>query len=67
MIALSDPPREDSLFLITVLHVLGVAMVMLTCDAQASAASITRSAGNDKRLNVPGYEQDRVQIDSTTE
>ena len=45
MIALSDPPRSDSSSLISELHALGVATVMVTGDAPATAAIVARDVG----------------------
>jgi H+-transporting ATPase len=45
LIALSDPPRTDSISLISELHSLGVRTVMVTGDAPATAATIAREVG----------------------
>jgi H+-transporting ATPase len=45
MIALSDPPRSDSSSLISELHTLGVATVMVTGDAPATAAIVAHDVG----------------------
>jgi H+-transporting ATPase len=45
MIALSDPPRSDSNSLISELHTLGVATVMVTGDAPATAAIVAHDVG----------------------
>jgi H+-transporting ATPase len=45
MIALSDPPRSDSSSLISELHTLGVATVMVTGDAPATAAIVAHEVG----------------------
>jgi H+-transporting ATPase len=45
MIALSDPPRPDSSSLIAELHTLGVATVMVTGDAPATAAIVAHDVG----------------------
>jgi len=45
MIALSDPPRSDSSSLIAELHALGVATVMVTGDAPATAAIVAHDVG----------------------
>ena len=45
MIALSDPPRSDSSSLISELHTLGVATVMVTGDAPATAEIVARAVG----------------------
>ncbi len=45
LIALSDPPREDSASLISQLHMLGVRVVMVTGDAPATAAIVAHEVG----------------------
>ena len=45
MIALSDPPRSDSSSLISELQTLGVATVMVTGDAPATAAIVAHEVG----------------------
>jgi H+-transporting ATPase len=45
LIALSDPPRDDSAALIAQLRALGVRTVMVTGDAPATAAVIARAVG----------------------
>ena len=45
VIALSDPPREDSAALIAQLHELGVRTVMVTCDAPVTAHVVADVAG----------------------
>ncbi|MGC9271702.1 HAD-IC family P-type ATPase [Acidiphilium sp.] len=47
LIALSDPPREDSAPLITQLKALGVRTVMVTGDAPATAAIVAHTVGLD--------------------
>lgn len=47
LIALSDPPREDSAALIAELRTLGVRTVMVTGDAPATASVIGRAVGLD--------------------
>ncbi len=47
MIALSDPPREDSKALITELAGLGVRTIMVTGDAAATAEVVARAIGLD--------------------
>jgi H+-transporting ATPase len=54
IIALSDPPRDDSAALITELHSLGVRTVMLTGDAPATAAIVARAVGLDGAISPPG-------------
>ncbi len=45
LIAISDPPRDDSAHLITTLRDLGVRTVMVTGDSAATAAAIAREVG----------------------
>jgi H+-transporting ATPase len=54
IIALSDPPREDSAALITELRTLGVRTVMVTGDAAATAAIVARAVGLDGAVCPPG-------------
>jgi H+-transporting ATPase len=54
MIALSDPPRDDSAALITELRALGVRTVMVTGDAPATAAIVAKAVGLDGAVCPPG-------------
>lgn len=45
LIAISDPPREDSAELIATLHDLGIRTVMVTGDSPVTAAAIARKIG----------------------
>ena len=54
LIALSDPPREDSAELVTQLKTLGVRMVMVTGDAPATAAIVAHTVGLDGPVCPPG-------------
>jgi H+-transporting ATPase len=54
LIALSDPPRSDSATLITELHELGVAVVMVTGDAPATADIVAREVGLKGAVCPPG-------------
>ena len=54
MIALSDPPRSDSSSLISELHTLGVATVMVTGDAPATAAIVAHDVGMTGPVCPPG-------------
>ncbi len=54
IIALSDPPRADAAELIKELHTLGVATVMVTGDAPATAEIIARAVGLDGAICPPG-------------
>ncbi len=54
MIALSDPPRADSSSLVLELHTLGVATVMVTGDAPATAAIVAHEVGLTGPVCPPG-------------
>ena len=54
IIALSDPPREDSADLIRELLTLGVRTVMITGDAAATAAIVAHAVGLDGKVCPPG-------------
>jgi H+-transporting ATPase len=47
LIALSDPPRDDSSTLVSELHGLGVRTVMVTGDSPATALIVARAVGLD--------------------
>jgi H+-transporting ATPase len=54
LIALSDPPRSDSSSLISELHTLGVATVMVTGDAPVTAAIVAHDVGLTGPVCPPG-------------
>ncbi len=54
LIALSDPPREDSTSLISELKTLGVCTVMVTGDAPATAGIVAHAIGLDGAVCPPG-------------
>ncbi len=60
LIALSDPPRKDSISLISELKTLGVRTVMVTGDAPATAAIVARAVGLDGAVCPPGAVPDGV-------
>ena len=60
LIALSDPPRSDSSSLISELHSLGVATVMVTGDAPATAAIVAHDVGLNGAVWPPGKLPDAV-------
>jgi H+-transporting ATPase len=60
LIALSDPPRADSSSLILELHTLGVATVMVTGDAPATAAIVAHEVGLTGPVCPPGKLPDAV-------
>ena len=53
LIALRDPPREDSAALVRHLHDLGVRVVMVTGDGPATAAVVARQVGIGDRVCPP--------------
>ena len=55
LIAFSDPPRQDSAALLAELKSLGVATVMVTGDAPATAASVARAIGLEGQICPPGH------------
>ena len=60
LIALSDPPRDDSSSLISELHTLGVRTVMVTGDAPATAAIVAHDVGLTGPICPPGPIPDGV-------
>jgi H+-transporting ATPase len=60
LIALSDPPREDSAALVSELTGLGVITVMVTGDAPETAAIVARAVGLNGTLCPPGPIPDSV-------
>ncbi len=54
IIALSDPPREDSAALVSELRTLGVRTVMVTGDAPATAEIVARAVGLEGPVCPPG-------------
>ena len=60
LIALSDPSRSDSSSLISELHSLGVATVMVTGDAPATAAIVAHDVGLNGAVCPPGKLPDAV-------
>ncbi len=54
IIALSDPPRDDSRSLIAELQTLGVRTVMVTGDAPATAAIVAQTVGLNGEVCPPG-------------
>jgi H+-transporting ATPase len=54
LIALSDPPRNDSASLISELKTLGVRTIMVTGDAPATAGIVARAVGMDGAICPPG-------------
>lgn len=54
LIALSDPPRNDSAALVTELQSLGVRTVMVTGDAPATATIVAKAVGLNGPLCPPG-------------
>jgi len=54
LIALSDPPRADSINLISELQTLGVRTVMVTGDAPVTAAIVAKAVGLNGSVCPPG-------------
>ena len=61
LIALSDPPRTDSISLISELNGLGVRTVMVTGDAPATAAIVAYAVGLQGAVCPPGKLPDGIQ------
>ena len=61
LIALSDPPRTDSISLISELNGLGVRTVMVTGDAPATAAIVAHAVGLQGAVCPPGKLPDGIQ------
>ncbi len=60
LIALSDPPREDSARLVAELRTLGVRTVMVTGDAPATAGTVALAVGLHGAISPPGPIPDTV-------
>jgi H+-transporting ATPase len=60
LIALSDPPRPDSISLIAELKSLGVLTVMVTGDAPETAAIVAHAVGLDNTVCPPGALPDNL-------
>jgi H+-transporting ATPase len=60
LIALSDPPCNDSAALVMELHDLGVCTVMVTGDAPATAAIVAKAVGLEGAVCPPGPIPDAV-------
>ncbi len=60
LLALSDPPRDDSDTLISELRKLGVCTVMVTGDAPATAAIVAQAVGIEGAACKPGPIPDHV-------
>jgi H+-transporting ATPase len=60
LIALSDPPRADSLALVTELNGLGIRTVMVTGDAPATAVIVAKAVGLGGAICPPGPIPDTV-------
>jgi H+-transporting ATPase len=54
LIALSDPPRTDSISLISELRILGVRTLMVTGDAQVTAEIVAQAVGLNGAICPPG-------------
>jgi H+-transporting ATPase len=63
LIALTDPPREDSAALVTELGELGVAVVMISGDAPVTALAVARTVGLTGGLCPPGGVTDKLRLE----
>ncbi|MGA8672014.1 MAG: HAD-IC family P-type ATPase [Terracidiphilus sp.] len=63
LIALSDPPRTDSIDLISELQTLGVRTVMVTGDAPVTAAIVAKEVGLNGSVCPPGKLPDDIKPD----
>ena len=63
LIAISDPPREDSARLISELRELGVRTIMVTGDSPVTAAAIARKVGIPDRVCPAEQISDDMSID----
>jgi H+-transporting ATPase len=63
LIALSDPPRTDSVNLISELQTLGVRTVMVTGDAPVTAAIVAKAVGLNGSVCPPGKLPDDIKPD----
>jgi H+-transporting ATPase len=63
LIALSDPPRTDSIHLIAELQTLGVRTVMVTGDAPVTAAIVAKAVGLNGSVCPPGKLPDDIKPD----
>jgi H+-transporting ATPase len=61
LIALSDPPRTDSVSLVSELHTLGVRTVMVTGDAAVTAEIVAHAVGLNGAVCPPGKLPDGIQ------
>ncbi len=60
LVALSDPPRQDSKTLLAELRSMGVHAVMVTGDAAPTAAAVAKAIGLEGAICPPGAIPDRV-------
>jgi len=63
LIALSDPPREDSAALVATLQNMGVRTVMVTGDSAVTAAAIARKVGIEATVCPPNRLSDDLSAD----
>ncbi len=63
LIALTDPPRADSGALVSELHNLGVAVVMISGDAPVTALAVARTVGLTGALCPPGGVTDKLRLE----
>ena len=63
LIARTDPPRADSAELVSELHDLGVAVVMISGDAAVTASAVARTVGLTGALCPPGGVTDKLRLE----
>jgi H+-transporting ATPase len=63
LIALTDPPRDDSPALVQELHALGVKVVMVSGDAPVTAVTVARSVGLRGALCPPCGLSNQVRVE----
>jgi len=61
-IALSDPPRSDSVGLVAQLRSLGIRTIMVTGDAPATAAIVAHAVGLDEKIYAGVLPEDKYHL-----
>jgi H+-transporting ATPase len=64
LVALHDPPREDSKELVQDLRELGIRVTMVTGDGPATAAAVAREVGLGERISPVGVLREGVKADA---
>jgi H+-transporting ATPase len=65
LVALADPPREDSAALVATLRDLGVRTVMVTGDSPVTAAAIARKVGIDGNVHARVVPEEKYRLVKT--